>query len=194
MTPRKAVDKELSRERIVDAARALFARKGYHAISMRAIAEELGYTPGAFYYHFKEKAELFSLIVAEDFARLDALLAGTLTGPPHPSLSLLETILIEFIRFGLDNRHAFEIMFLIADPELMKYSQHYSGRSYDQFVAAVLKTSELPGTDPQLMQKIWALFISIRGFVQFFLHSQQSFEDVRSLAEVQVRMLSRGLA
>lgn len=71
---RRAVEQELSRERILEAARHLFITKGYRAISMRSIGQHLGYSHGSLYYHFKEKAELFYAIVVEDFNYLGHLL------------------------------------------------------------------------------------------------------------------------
>jgi AcrR family transcriptional regulator len=44
--------------RILEAASALFAERGYRATSMRAIAEEVGITKAALYYHFASKEEL----------------------------------------------------------------------------------------------------------------------------------------
>ena len=58
MTPRKAVDNELTKEMIMDTARELFAEQGFQHVSMRKIAQSLGYSHGALYYHFKNKAEI----------------------------------------------------------------------------------------------------------------------------------------
>lgn len=71
MSPRKSVDKELSREMILDVARILFVKDGYEHVSMRKIAKELGYSHGALYYHFKNKAELFYALVADGFLLLN---------------------------------------------------------------------------------------------------------------------------
>ncbi len=65
---RKAVAQELSRERILTEARELFATFGYRALTMRSIAKAMGYSHGALYYHFNEKAELFYALIKEDFA------------------------------------------------------------------------------------------------------------------------------
>src|SRR5258708_5767299 len=51
--------KELTRERILEAAERLFLEKGFNATSVRDIAAEADYTTGAVYGTFKSKAELF---------------------------------------------------------------------------------------------------------------------------------------
>src|SRR6478609_6565172 len=74
MSPRKSVEKELTRDTILDTARSLFAQSGYQHVSMRKIAQELNYSHGALYYHFQNKAELFYAIISRDFSLLNELL------------------------------------------------------------------------------------------------------------------------
>lgn len=52
----------LKRDGILDAATALFARRGYHGCSMDAIAEALGVTKPFIYYQFRDKAEILAAI------------------------------------------------------------------------------------------------------------------------------------
>ncbi len=46
------------RERILDTALELFNEEGYDKTSLREIAERLGVTKAALYYHFKSKADI----------------------------------------------------------------------------------------------------------------------------------------
>src|SRR5216684_4003568 len=52
----------LTQQAIVAAAAELFARKGFGATSLDDIADTLGVTKGAFYYHVKNKEEILRLI------------------------------------------------------------------------------------------------------------------------------------
>lgn len=52
----------LKRDAILDAATALFARRGYHGCSMDAIAEALGVTKPFIYYQFRDKAEILAAV------------------------------------------------------------------------------------------------------------------------------------
>ena len=62
-----------TRESIIDKALNLFSIRGYEAVSMREIAEELGMTKAALYKHFESKRDIFSSIIQrmerEDFCR-----------------------------------------------------------------------------------------------------------------------------
>lgn len=59
-----------TREKILLTALRLFARDGYEAVSVSAIAGMLGMTKGALYRHYKSKREIFDRIV-ERMVQLD---------------------------------------------------------------------------------------------------------------------------
>jgi AcrR family transcriptional regulator len=68
-----------TRERILDIALDLFVEKGYDKTSLREIAEELGFSKAALYYHFASKDDILMALHLRlhelgtgAFARLDA--------------------------------------------------------------------------------------------------------------------------
>ena len=52
-----------TKEKILLTALGLFAREGYEAVSVSAIAGELGMTKGALYKHYRNKRDIFESIV-----------------------------------------------------------------------------------------------------------------------------------
>ena len=58
-----------TRERLLDGARAVFARRGYHAATVEEVAEEAGFTTGALYSNFKGKEDLFLAVIEAMIAR-----------------------------------------------------------------------------------------------------------------------------
>ena len=54
---------ERTRQALLDAAYQQFVQRGFHAASMRAIADGAGITPGGIYNHFAGKDELFAAVV-----------------------------------------------------------------------------------------------------------------------------------
>jgi AcrR family transcriptional regulator len=60
---------------LLEAARELFARDGYGATSLEAVAAEANVTKGALYHHFAGKRELFEAVFEEEERRLCAALA-----------------------------------------------------------------------------------------------------------------------
>jgi AcrR family transcriptional regulator len=58
-----AVEEPGMRNIILEKAKCLFIEHGYHGLSMREIAEQVGVSKPALYYHFKDKEELFCAIL-----------------------------------------------------------------------------------------------------------------------------------
>src|ERR671939_111330 len=67
---RRAREKEILRQEILDAARELFVNEGYENVSMRRIAEKIEYSPTTIYLYFEDKAALLFAICEETFAKL----------------------------------------------------------------------------------------------------------------------------
>jgi AcrR family transcriptional regulator len=57
-----------TRSRLLEAASTVFARRGLHQASIDDVAEEAGFTKGAFYANFASKEELFLAMLDERFA------------------------------------------------------------------------------------------------------------------------------
>jgi AcrR family transcriptional regulator len=74
-------------ERIVSAARERFLLEGVEGASLRAIAREAGYTPGALYAYYASKEELYADILRRSLARLEAAVRAGAKGPPAKALA-----------------------------------------------------------------------------------------------------------
>ena len=64
-----------TRERIQDIALERFTTHGYDQTSLREIAEDLGVTKAALYYHFKSKEEILDSMLANVSRDVDDLIA-----------------------------------------------------------------------------------------------------------------------
>lgn len=60
------------RQQILSTAKGLFIRQGYHGLSMRQIAEALGVSKAALYYHFRDKEELLLAILDSYLDEMEA--------------------------------------------------------------------------------------------------------------------------
>ena len=54
-----------TRTRILDIARDLIAAQGYSSTSIAQIAEKLGTSKAALYYHFKSKEEILDALLSQ---------------------------------------------------------------------------------------------------------------------------------
>ena len=107
-----------TKDRILDAALALFNERGTDNVTTNHIAEALGMSPGNLYYHYRNKAE----IVRALFARIQAEWATNYAVPPAtmPSIPMMEAMLAG--NFAIQARYRFFFrdltVLLNADPEL----------------------------------------------------------------------------
>ncbi len=78
-----------TRAALIDAARTVFARDGYHRARLEAIAHEAGYSKGAVYSNFDGKAALFLAVIDDDLARADALRTSSTALPSESAAASL---------------------------------------------------------------------------------------------------------
>ena len=115
---RKSVDPGTNRDRILEAAIALFNARGVRDVTTNHIAEHLGISPGNLYYHFGNKEEIVRAI----FPRIDAAVhaAVALPGPE----GITPDRLAAYYLAGLENLSAYrfffaDVAYLVGrDPEL----------------------------------------------------------------------------
>jgi AcrR family transcriptional regulator len=69
---------------LVAAARELFARDGYDATSLDAVAARAGVTKGAVYHHFEGKRQLFEAVFGREIDHLTTALAATYSRKKDP--------------------------------------------------------------------------------------------------------------
>jgi AcrR family transcriptional regulator len=96
MSTNAAVD---TRSKIQDVALRLFIENGYEATSLREIAEEVGVTKAALYYHFKTKDEIVTSLIDDRIARLEALIEWGQSLPRTPQAR------VEFVTRYADELH-----------------------------------------------------------------------------------------
>jgi AcrR family transcriptional regulator len=71
-----------TRSRAQKVALELFAEQGYEKTSLREIAERLGVTKAALYYHFKSKEDIVHSFTDDYFEAIDGLLEWAKDQPP----------------------------------------------------------------------------------------------------------------
>jgi AcrR family transcriptional regulator len=73
---------EQTRSELVEAARRVFLRRGFHGASLDEISAEAGYTTGAVYSRFAGKDELFLAVMDEHLERRTRLYADAALAAP----------------------------------------------------------------------------------------------------------------
>jgi AcrR family transcriptional regulator len=109
---RRARQKSLLRQEILDAARDILVRDGYDNLSMRKVADKIDYSPTAIYLHFKDRDELVFCVCEEFMAGLLNEMKEIIGRTPDP-LAALRKMLRRYIEFGLANQQQYLATFVI---------------------------------------------------------------------------------
>ena len=107
------MSKVATRDRILDGALDVFARKGYHRAIVDDIVRASGTSKGAVYHHFPNKEAVFLALVDDFSARLAAAVAGAV-GARHGALEKVEGALTAALTTFADNERLARLILLEA--------------------------------------------------------------------------------
>jgi AcrR family transcriptional regulator len=98
-----------TKKRIMQTARELFATKGVQQTSLQEIADRLGITKPALYYHFASREELIRSIVTPLLDDGEQFIAGMEQRADVPPLELVEGF------FDFHHRHRADVLLLLTE-------------------------------------------------------------------------------
>jgi AcrR family transcriptional regulator len=73
-----ATQRQASRDKILDRAEELFARRGFAGIGLAEVAEQVGLSKSSLFHHFASKAQLYAAVMARILDRIEAELMRSL--------------------------------------------------------------------------------------------------------------------
>lgn len=172
ITERRERERGEIRQRILDAARELFATEGYEKVTMRRIAEVIEYSATTIYHHFEDKDDLVNALCEDDFSQLLAMFKGQL--PPEDPVEWIRQLGRGYCRFGLENPNHYRFMFMTRAkfekvPEASQSGQDSFG-VVKMAVEKAIATGQFRAGDPQLMAQV--LWSGIHGAVALLITMQ----------------------
>lgn len=171
--PRHALrpaDIDAFRKRTLAAATLLFARDGYKAVTMRAIAEELGTSAMAPYRYFQNKAEIFAMVRAEGYRRF-ADAQERAFGASRDPLTRLFEMRNAYVHFALEHPDEYRVMFELQQepedrhPELASQS-HRAFALLEEAARQAIAANVLAGEPTTVAHLLWS---SLHGMVSLHL-------------------------
>jgi AcrR family transcriptional regulator len=160
------------RRHILDTARHLLVKEGYQNLSMRKIADAIGYSATSIYLHFDSKDALLHALIHEGMMQLQDALSETAAEADDP-LRRLRALCRCFIDFGLRNPEYYEIMFQLRPERMERYppEKYRAARKNLNFFGRALEEGAENGTfeiddATVLASTIWA---SLHGIVSLLL-------------------------
>jgi len=202
---RRIREREETREMILNAAREMFAEDGFDAVTMRAIAERIEYTPTAIYHHFASKQALLTELCQCDFEGLARHFKGEAiaSDPVERILAVGDA----YLRFAEQHPSQYRFMFMTVLPRI-DYSEQYVREARDNpernayaylrdaCRAAIERGRLRPEIDDadQLAQILWG---SVHGLISLRIAKQHQdwvpWRDLRTSARMLMQMTLRGM-
>jgi AcrR family transcriptional regulator len=139
---------------IVEAARDLLAEGGLDTLSMRAVAGRVGVSATAIYHYFENKQALVDRVVLSGFRRFVDYLVAAADRVPADSPDRLHALGLAYLRFALENRQYFKVMFTIQPEDPRALEELPGGGGYELLLESVelaMEAGDIRRDDPHLV-------------------------------------------
>src|SRR5262249_22454212 len=206
MTPRERRGKERQEApaRILEAARAEFAERGFEAATTRRIAERAGYTTGALFFHFNDKESMLRQLCDADFLALREAFGRQMESVADP-MERLTAIGRSYLEFALGYPNHYRLMFMTPHPERSVEVSSLERGNPEQdayaLLVATVKAALAAGAfrpeydDPDLIAQV--LWSGMHGIAALFLTKESDpwvpWRPLPQRAGVLLDALMRGL-
>lgn len=175
------------REQILNAARAIGIREGWKAVTIRAVADELGYTSPVLYEYFRDKEDLLTQIAVEAILLVEAKLSENL--PANAQAAAL--IMIErYWKFMLEHPQLYRLTNGMDGAPIDKEEINRSARSLCKLIgSAVQPLAGKNAADAEdLADELWAL---LHGMATLYLDRFAPF-DLDRVTRAALRLIRGG--
>lgn len=98
-----------TRAELLAAAHELVRKDGYEGLTIRKLAEKVGYAPMSVYSYFSDKQAILTAVAQDTFEKLARHIQER--QPPDP-MEALRFGLLEYASFGLDNANEYRTIFM----------------------------------------------------------------------------------
>lgn len=195
---------EKTRQSILEAARKIIANQGTEALSMRAIAQEIDYSPAGLYEYFDSKEEIIAAVCEQGHRRLTEYMLRA--DQNLPADDLLMELGLAYIDFAVRNSDFFLLMFgspstgvaLNASSKEMELGLLQDGSSFALLLRAIQRGVEesifkaRPGYGPfEMAMTAWSM---VHGIAMLRIgHLKHLSEGFAGLERESLRRIGLGL-
>jgi AcrR family transcriptional regulator len=157
-----------TRQRIQQVALELFAEQGYERTSLREIAERLGVTKAALYYHFKSKEDIVRSFSEDYLDQLDELVTWANTQPRTAATA--QEIVDRYIALVMESREVFR--FMERNQAMLHRSDDHKHHRLEQFrprMNALVEAITGPDAPTRSRVRATAAFFAVSASCMFFM-------------------------
>ncbi|MBW1893821.1 MAG: TetR/AcrR family transcriptional regulator [Deltaproteobacteria bacterium] len=171
---RRALEKELRRNQILDAARKLLFETGMKAISINKIAQEAELGVGTIYFYYKNKEEIFAALQEEGLKLLYAKIENIYQNKKKPDKKLKE-MGTAYLQFSEDRKDYFDIIsYFLSSSEVifplnLKTQIDLSGNKILSLISSTIDDGIKAGIFKAVNSRRFSIMFwgTVHGLVQF---------------------------
>ncbi|MDO8442942.1 MAG: TetR/AcrR family transcriptional regulator [bacterium] len=158
------------RERILDAALEVIARRGYSAAGVQEIVDLSATSKGSFYFHFPSKEQMVMALVERMSEKLINKVRDTVKNQPTPLHRVAGSIDVLMTTFARQHKVAQVLLLSIVgngkavDKKFLPIRERFSGLIREELDAAI-EAGQIEPMDTQLVARIW-----VGGLHEVILH------------------------
>jgi AcrR family transcriptional regulator len=156
----KQQQKEFVRNAIIAAAEKLVLDEGWQKVSIRKLAEAIGYSLPVVYNHFESKEALHREFVAKGFAMLTEEIKACAT--PAPQERLVQ-IALSYFKFAFDNEAYYKLMFGLGIPSCDKAKEIPEIAAFSEIIKLTIKPLIIEEDENRLWLKFHSFWSILHG-------------------------------
>jgi AcrR family transcriptional regulator len=148
---RQSRERDTVRRKILNAARTLFLNESYANVSMRKIAEQIEYSPGAIYSYFTSKEDIFFALAEEGLQFVRTHCGAAADG--HSPLDRVREAFWRFYTFSKEQPEYFSLIFVdSAVPRISRDWERFSSmrelrQDIEQDIQQCIEEGLFPGVE-----------------------------------------------
>lgn len=175
------------RDEIVQAASRIGVAEGWRAVTIRAVARELGYTSPVLYEHFRDKEELLTQIAIEALGRLEGKLTEDLPDDPCTAVSVM---IERYWTFMIEHTQLYRLMNGMDGVPINRDAVNQSAgplcRVIGEAVRPLAGKDATEGDAAMIADELWAL---LHGMATLYLERSAPF-DLPRVTRAAFRLLA----
>ncbi len=140
-------------ERILETAVAAVRHGGAEGLTMRSLADRLGYSPATLYLHFRNKQALLEAVADQGFAQLEAAIdeKALAAGPDRALGAAVEA----YVSFAIDEAQTYRLMFRTPLPEGADPGPRR--RVFQRLQQEIARSGGVPaGSETAALRRVWS--------------------------------------
>lgn len=164
-----------TRDALLAAARAAAAEEGWHAVTVRRVAERAGCSPALVYEYFAGKDALLLELVRDGFrllsARVEAARAGARQDDPLATAAAAFAAMARaYWAFARDHTDLYQVMYGLGGTRFPATATWTEGAAVGEaFVPVVAALSGADATRPDVARRVYTLWATVHGLVALVL-------------------------